>query len=92
MSRCRLQVIYEGKVQGVGFRYTVKSLAGGYDVTGTVRNLPDSRVELVVEGAKEELSAFQQAIRESDLGHFIRKEDVAWQEPLGGLRGFEIAR
>jgi acylphosphatase len=92
MSRCRLQVLYEGKVQGVGFRYTVKSLASGFEVTGTIRNLPDGRVELQAEGAKEELSAFQQAIRESELGHFIRKEEVAWQEPQGGLRGFEIAR
>lgn len=92
MSRSRLQVYYEGTVQGIGFRWTVKTLASGYEVTGTVRNLPDGRVELVAEGARTELSAFQQAIRESDLGHFIRKENVAWQEPLGGLRGFEIAR
>ena len=92
MSRCRLQVLYEGTVQGVGFRYTVKSLAGGFEMTGTVRNLPDGRVELLAEGAKEELSAFQQAIRESELGHFIRKEVVAWQEPRGDLRGFEIVR
>jgi len=92
MSRSRLQVFYEGKVQGVGFRYTVKSLAGGFEVTGTVRNLPDGRVELVAEGAKEELSAFQQAIRESELGHFIAREQVTWQQPQGGLRGFEIAR
>ena len=92
MSRRRLQVLYAGTVQGVGFRYTVKRLAGGFELTGTVRNLPDGRVELVAEGAKEELSAFQQAIRESELGHFIQKEEVAWQEPLGGLSGFEIAR
>ena len=92
MSRSRLQVFYVGTVQGVGFRYTVKTLASGFEVTGTVRNLPDGRVELVAEGAKDELSAFQQAIRESELGHFIRKEEVAWQAPQGDLRGFEIAR
>jgi acylphosphatase len=79
-------------VQGVGFRYTVKVLAGGFEVTGTVRNLPDGRVELIAEGLREELSAFQQAIRASELGHFVRKEEVGWQEPQGGLRGFEIAR
>jgi len=90
MNRCRLQVLYEGTVQGVGFRYTVKSLARGFEVTGTVRNLPDGRVELILEGAKEELSAFQQAVRESELGHFIRQENVAWQPPQGGLRGFDI--
>jgi acylphosphatase len=57
-----------------------------------VRNLPDGRVELIAEGSKEELNAFQQAIRESELGHFIRKEDAAWRAPEGGLRGFEIGR
>ena len=92
MNRCRLQIFYSGTVQGVGFRYTVKTLAGGFDVTGFVRNLPDGRVELVAEGVKDELSAFQQAVRESELGHFIKKENVSWAEPQGGLRGFEIAR
>ena len=90
MSRLRVQVHYSGTVQGIGFRFTVKRLAGGFEVTGTVRNLPDGRVELIAEGAGDELSAFQQAIRESELGHFIRKEEVAWSESRGGLRGFEI--
>ncbi len=92
MSRSRLQVFYVGNVQGVGFRYTIKALAAGFEVTGTVRNLPDGRVELAAEGSKDELSAFQQAIRESELGHFIRGEEVAWREPQGGFRGFEIVR
>jgi acylphosphatase len=90
MNRCRLQVFYSGTVQGVGFRYSVKMLASGFEVAGTVRNVPDGRVELVVEGADDELKAFQQAIRESELGHFIRKEDVHWHEAQGAFRGFEI--
>jgi len=92
MKKCRLQIHYIGNVQGVGFRYTVKSLATGFEVTGTVRNLADGRVELVAEGVKDELIAFQQAIRESELGHFIRKEEVAWAEPQDNLSGFEIGR
>lgn len=92
MSRCRLQILYEGRVQGVGFRYTVKTLASGFELTGTVRNLADGRVELVAEGTKDELSAFQHAIRESELGHFIRNETVEWGESQGNIRGFEIAR
>jgi acylphosphatase len=87
-----MQLFYSGYVQGVGFRYTVKSVASGFDVTGTVRNLPDGAVELVAEGAKDELEAFRRAIRESGMDHFIRKEDVVWAEAKNEFRGFEIVR
>jgi acylphosphatase len=85
-------VIYSGSVQGVGFRYTVKSVANGFDVTGTVRNLPNGGVELIAEGMRDELDAFRQAIRDSGLEHFIRNEQVSWAEPAGEFRGFEIVR
>jgi len=85
-----MQIIYSGQVQGVGFRYTVKSVASGYDVTGTVRNRPDGAVELVAEGARDELGAFRQAIRESGMDHFIRNEAVTWAEANSEFRGFEI--
>ncbi|MBI5772757.1 MAG: acylphosphatase [Verrucomicrobia bacterium] len=92
MSRVRLQVIYSGRVQGVGFRYTVKSLAPGYELSGVVRNLADGRVELLVEGEKPELEAFQQAVRESGLQRFIENEHSTWSSAPGGFRGFEIVR
>ena len=87
-----MQVLYSGNVQGVGFRYTVKSVATGFEVTGTVRNLADGRVELVAEGAKEELDAFRQAIRDEGLEHFIRDEALSWIEAKNEFRGFEIVR
>lgn len=87
-----MRVLYAGQVQGVGFRYTVRSVANGFEVTGTVRNLPDGKVELIAEGTKDELEGFRQAIRESGLDHFIRQEEVAWREADGQLRGFEIVR
>lgn len=92
MARQRLQCFYSGHVQGVGFRYAVKSLAPGYDVTGQVRNLTDGRVELVVEGERPELDAFQQAVRESGLGRLIRHEECEWTAARGEFRGFEIVR
>ncbi len=92
MSRCRVLVLYSGRVQGVGFRYTVKQVAAGYDVTGTVRNLPDGRVELVAEGARDELEAFRQGIRDAGLDGFIRQEDARWVEARSEFRGFEIVR
>jgi len=90
MSRSRLHIFYSGRVQGIGFRYTVKSLAAGFEVTGTVRNLADGRVELVSEGTQEELDAFQRAVQDSEVGRFIRQEEVNWSGATGEFRGFEI--
>jgi acylphosphatase len=92
MGRRRMRILYSGRVQGVGFRYTVKQLAAGFELSGTVRNLPDGRVELVTEGDVAELKAFQAAIRDEGLAQFIRDEQVEWDEARGGGRGFEIAR
>ncbi|PYJ95808.1 MAG: acylphosphatase [Verrucomicrobia bacterium] len=92
MNRSRLHIFYSGRVQGVGFRFTVKMLATGFEVTGIVRNLIDGRVELVAEGTKEELESFRRAVQDSEVGRFIRNEDVSWSEATGGLRGFEIVR
>jgi len=85
-------VFYSGRVQGVGFRVTVRQLAYGYDVTGTVRNLPDGRVELVAEGARTELKAFLEGIAASELSGFIAKQHETWQPAQGNFRGFVIGR
>ena len=87
----RVIVQYSGRVQGVGFRATVRQIACGYDLTGTVRNLADGRVELVAEGAKAELRAFLEGIAESDLSGLIAKQAETWQPAQGNLRGFTIA-
>lgn len=92
MSRERVTVFYSGRVQGVGFRYTAKTQALGFDVSGTVRNLPDGRVELVAEGQREELEAFIEAVRDSAVGGFVRGEEVGWSAAKQDLRGFEIIR
>jgi len=90
--RRRLHVFYSGRVQGVGFRYAVKSLAAGFEVAGIVRNLPDGRVELIIEGAPGELEAFRTAIRNEGLAGFIQAEEVIWCESQHEFRGFEIPR
>lgn len=92
MGRSRLHVYFSGHVQGVGFRHAVRQTAMGFEVTGMVRNLPDGRVEMMAEGERDELSAFQEAIRESGLGSFIRNEQLAWTQATGEFRGFVIAR
>lgn len=89
-QRCRLHSFYEGRVQGVGFRYTVKSVATGFELTGIVRNLADGRVELICEGSRTELEAFQQAIRDAGLGRLITGENASWSEARDEFRGFAI--
>ena len=84
-------VHYSGRVQGVGFRATVASIAKGYRVTGWVRNLPDGRVRLLAEGAGEEVIRFLDAVRAYWHEH-IDAADVEEREPTGAYRGFEIAR
>jgi acylphosphatase len=90
--RRRVTVHYSGRVQGVGFRYTARTVATGFDITGTIRNLSDGRVELVAEGQAEELEAFRAAIFDAGLAGFIRDEQVGWTEATNEFRGFEIAR
>jgi acylphosphatase len=92
MNRRRVAVLYSGHVQGVGFRYIVRQMAAGFEVTGTVRNLPDGRVEMIAEGDQAELEAFRLAIREAGLEGLIRQETAAWSEATGQTRGFEIVR
>lgn len=85
-----VQVFYEGNVQGVGFRYTVKQIAKGFDITGSVRNLRDGRVELIAQGDEEEVRAFFDAITESELRAHIKnqRESPAPNESL--MHGFII--
>jgi acylphosphatase len=92
MSRERLQVFYVGRVQGVGFRYTVKALAAGFEVTGIVRNLTDGRVEVILEGTRGELEEFMKAVQDSAVGGFVRDEEVAWSAAKNEFRGFQIVR
>jgi acylphosphatase len=53
-----LQVFYEGRVQGVGFRFSVRQIAKGFEVTGWVRNLPDGRVEVLACGEPASVEQF----------------------------------
>lgn len=85
-----LQVFYEGYVQGVGFRWSVKQIARGFDVSGFVRNLPDGRVEVQVNGANDEVRAFLDAIGESELRAHIKNRSEHPLEQPTNFSGFTI--
>jgi acylphosphatase len=85
-----LQVFYEGNVQGVGFRWTVRDAAKGFDVTGWVRNLPDGRVELQVTGEENDVRGFLDCIPQGELHSLIHKQTENKLEKPVTARGFEI--
>lgn len=84
----RIRVIFTGRVQGVGFRFTVQALSHGRTVSGFVRNLPDGTVEMEAQGTHGELDAFLSAIRAQFSGN-IRHENRDRIAPVAAP-GFEI--
>jgi len=85
-----ISALFEGKVQGVGFRASVLSLAKGYEITGWVKNLPDGRVEVLANGDANEVEDFLQGIRESHLAGHIEHENITPTDAEPGLKGFRI--
>jgi acylphosphatase len=80
MATERRRLLYSGRVQGVGFRFTAQRLAARFRVTGYVRNLPDGRVELIAEGEPESVSAFLAAIQ-SEMGRRIQDVSESQENP-----------
>ena len=78
-----MQVLYSGDVQGIGFRYTAKSVATGFDVTGTVRNLPSGGVELIAEGRRERIGSLSPGDSRIGPGSFYSGRRYY----LGGTQG-----
>jgi acylphosphatase len=85
----RRQVLYRGRVQGVGFRYTARQTAAAFQVAGYVQNLPDGRVRLVVEGQPDELERFLDELR-ARMARHIRDVEQQTLPATGEFAGFEI--
>jgi acylphosphatase len=85
----RREAYYSGRVQGVGFRYTVRHLAQGFRVTGFIRNLPDGRVQLVAEGPGDEIAAFMDVVADR-MANYIHDVAIDVRPGTGEFSGFEI--
>jgi len=85
----RREVYYSGRVQGVGFRFTVRAIAGRFAVSGFVRNLPDGRVHLAVEGSAGEIDRFLDAIQ-AEMRHYIAATQQTVSPATGRFHSFEI--
>jgi len=82
-------IIFKGRVQGVGFRYTVMDIARTYPVKGFVRNLITGDVEVKVEGEKKIIEDFIKSI-EKEMKRYIRKSEIDWGEYSGEFSKFEV--
>ena len=91
--RVARRYLISGRVQGVGFRYFAKDVAEREGVSGWVRNLPDGRVEALVEGEEEAVTRVERALW---LGHGgARVAAVAVDDtelPSGAYHGFSVRR
>ncbi len=85
----RAHVIYSGRVQGVGFRYTVLELANQLHVTGWVKNLPDGRVEAVIEGDEDSVKKLALEIDQA-FKRNIRDKLLNYSEGINEFQKFEI--
>src|SRR5271156_4435814 len=85
----RRQCFFRGRVQGVGFRYTAKNIALQHNISGYVKNLPDGRVELVMEGPDQEMDQVIQALNNRMTG-FIREIDLNTLPATGEFEQFHI--
>lgn len=75
ISEYRVQ--FSGRVQGVGFRFTIRHLARQFkNLTGYVSNLPDGRVEIVAESDETTFKDFLRSIEESPLGRGVTATKV----------------
>jgi acylphosphatase len=87
----RRQVHFHGQVQGVGFRYTTFQVSAKFPVVGFVQNLPNGSVELVVEGRRDSVDAFINALSYRMRG-YIQQTDVVEGPATGEFDGFNIRR
>lgn len=84
-----MTVHFTGRVQGVGFRFTSCNVARGFDVAGYVKNLPDGRVECVVEGDKAEVRRFIKDVQVA-MGHHITNTSETESAATGGFTDFGV--
>jgi len=86
----RREVVYQGHVQGVGFRATAQGLGERHGVTGWVRNEPNGTVRLQAQGEPSAVRTFLKAVREAMATHISDVHEGA-VEPEPGESSFRVA-
>jgi acylphosphatase len=88
----RVQLIIEGRVQGVYFRAATVNEAQHLGLTGWVMNCPDGSVKAVAEGQREEIERLIAWCHQGPSGARVTRVDVQWQEAQNSFKGFAVRR
>ena len=86
----RAQILVSGRVQGVFYRGFTQEQAVSLGLTGWARNLPDGRVEVLVEGEEAQVKKLIQALKQGPPLSRVDKAAVDWQEYQGHYEDFRI--
>jgi acylphosphatase len=89
-DRRRVHLWISGRVQGVFYRATARDQARALGLAGWVRNLPDGRVEVRVEGTPRAIESFVDHCRRGPAGAEVTDVEVVDEPPAGDLRGFTV--
>ena len=81
-----VQAFISGRVQGVGFRYTTHYYAERLHITGSVKNLSDGRVELIMQGPQESIQKLLQTLKEQFVVSDIDQQMLATKETFTQFR------
>ncbi len=88
--KVRAHVLVTGRVQGVYFRGYTRNKAQKYNVNGWVRNLPDGRVEAVLEGDKEDVDNLIMSIEKGPSYSKVTDLEVKWEDYMDEFKDFQI--
>ena len=86
----RADIVVSGLVQGVGFRYMVRSVARQCLLKGEVENLEDETVRIACEGEEEGISKLVEAVRNARKPIEVDDVQVEYSEPTGRFKNFRI--
>ncbi len=84
------RVVVSGRVQGVWFRASTREVADALGVRGFVRNLPDRRVEAVLQGSRAAVERAIDFMREGPPGAVVTDVSVEWRDPTDDFGGFHV--
>ena len=82
--------VVRGRVQGVGFRWFVEREARVLGIAGWVRNNPDSSVEVLGVGTRDQLSAFRARLQAGPRAARVDNVEESEAKPVSGLTTFRI--